>query len=123
MKKEECKHEQQHEEIVLRAREKVLSMEKTEEMCSIFRMLGEPSRMKIVFALLEGEMCVYHIVEACGGGQSAVSHQLRVLKDNKIVKSRREGQNVLYSIADDHVREIVKIGEVHIRCEMGDGNA
>jgi len=121
MKKEECQHERQHEEIAIRAREKVLSRKNMEETCAIFRMLAEPSRMKIVLALLEGEMCVYHIVEACGGGQSAVSHQLRVLKDNKIVKSRREGQNILYSIADDHVREIVRIGEEHIYCEAEAG--
>lgn len=117
MNKEECTHGAEHEAAATRAKERVLSLEGLEEICNTFRMLGEPSRMKIVRALLEGELCVYHIVEACGGQQSAVSHQLRVLKDNKIVKSRREGQNILYSLADEHVREMVRIGEEHLCCK------
>ncbi len=117
MRKEECLRSAEHEKTAEEAKANVLSQEEIVEICNIFRVLGETSRMKIVLALLSGEMCVYHIVRACGGMQSAVSHQLRVLKDNKIVKSRREGQSILYSIADEHVRELIKIGEIHLRCQ------
>jgi ArsR family transcriptional regulator len=119
MKEIECKHSASHGEIVEKAKTAALTAEGLEEISNMFRMLGEPSRMKIILALLQGEMCVYHIVEACGGQQSAVSHQLRVLKDNKIVKSRRDGQNVLYSLADEHVEELIKIGLTHANCKNG----
>lgn len=96
---------------------KSLDGESLQTLCDIFRMLGEPSRMKILMALMEGEACVYHIVKKCGGQQSAVSHQLRILKDNKIVKARRDGQNILYSFADGHVEELIKIGLTHVNCK------
>ncbi|MBQ8884821.1 MAG: winged helix-turn-helix transcriptional regulator [Clostridia bacterium] len=92
------------------------SGEGLERVCNMFRVLAEPSRMKIVLALKEGELCVYHIVEACGGTQSAVSHQLRVLKDNRVIKCRREGQNVLYSLADAHILKILEMSEEHMSC-------
>ena len=85
-----------------------------EETSNIFKMLAEPSRLKIVLALLEGEMCVYHIVNAVGGKQSAVSHQLRILKQNRLVKNRRDGKSVFYSLADDHVRTIISEGMEHV---------
>ena len=90
--------------------------EKAERICDVFRMLSEPSRLKIVVALLDGELCVYHILEAVGGTQSAVSHQLRVLKDNRVVRARRAGQNVYYSLADEHVCQIVRMGLQHGAC-------
>ena len=85
--------------------------------CDVFRMLSEPSRLKIVLALLNGELCVYHILEAVGGTQSALSHQLRVLKDNRVVQARRVGQNIYYSLADEHVRQMVQLGLEHGECE------
>ena len=84
--------------------------------CDVFRMLSEPSRFKIVYALLGGELCVYHILHSVGGTQSALSHQLRVLKDNRVLRARREGQNVYYSLADEHVRHIVEMGLRHGEC-------
>ena len=93
-----------------------LDEERSGRICDVFRMLSEPSRLKIVVALLGGELCVYHILEAVGGTQSAVSHQLRVLKDNRVVRARRAGQNVYYSLADEHVCQIVKMGLQHGAC-------
>ena len=87
-----------------------------EKISKIFHMLADAGRLKIVLALLKGDMCVYHLTEICGGTQSGVSHQLRVLKDNKIVKSKRLGKNVEYSIADEHIREIVEMGKAHLLC-------
>ena len=118
MKKETCNHAAEHEQAAQKAKEGMLLGENMEKVCNLFKLLSEPSRMKIVMTLLQGELCVYHIVEACGGTQSAVSHQLRVLKDNGVIKSRREGQNVLYSLADGHIMEILQISEAHLSCAL-----
>ena len=87
---------------------------RAERICDVFRMLSEPSRLKIVLTLLSGELCVYHILQAVGGTQSALSHQLRVLKDNRVVQARRVGQNIYYSLADEHVKQIIECGMDHI---------
>ncbi len=107
----------EHEMLAQRARKNMPADDIVESMCGAFRVLGEPSRMKILLALMEGEMCVYHIAQAVGGNQSNVSHQLRVLKDNKIVRSRKDGKNVLYSVADEHVASIVLMSKAHQHCE------
>ncbi|MBQ6922234.1 MAG: winged helix-turn-helix transcriptional regulator [Clostridia bacterium] len=105
-----------HEEI----KNKILNSETyitgVENASRIFSMLGEPNRMKIILALMEGELCVYHICEIVGGKQSAVSQHLRKLKDNHIVKSRKDGTQVLYSIADEHIYSIVKSALEHTHC-------
>ena len=82
----------------------------------IFAMLGEPNRMKIILALMEGELCVYRICEITGAKQSATSQHLRKLKDNHIVKSRKDANQVLYSISDDHIYTIVKMALEHSKC-------
>ena len=105
---------QTHEECVKKAKENVWNLELIEAVSNILKILGEPSRLKIVLALNEGEMCVNHIVEAVDSSQSAVSHQLRILKDNKIIKSRREGQSVVYSLDDEHIMQIVMIAKEHL---------
>ena len=105
-----------HKRRVAQAKDGALSAESVEKVSNLFRVLGEPSRLKIVLALYAGELCVYHILELCGGTQSGVSHQLRVLKDNGVLKCRRDGQNVLYSIADDHIRDVVGRAVEHLSC-------
>ncbi len=87
-----------------------------EKISQIFALLGEASRMKIVLALMEGELCVYHICEITGAKQSATSQHLRKLKDCNIVKSRKESNQVLYSLADDHVKMIVELALTHKNC-------
>ena len=94
--------------------------ETVEDTCKIFQMLSEPKRLRIVFALTKGELCVSELTAICGGEQSTVSHQLRVLRDNKIVTARREGRNVKYAVADEHVRLIVKTAIRHANCKVGD---
>lgn len=116
-----CEKEKEHTVTAQRARESVLSASDVERVCNIFRVLADPTRMKIVLGLMNGDMCVNHLMEVCGGTQSGVSHQLRVLRDNKIVKAKRMGQNVEYSIADKHVREIVEMGIAHLYCAEGNG--
>lgn len=88
--------------------------ETIDKMANILKILGEPSRMKIVLALRYGELCVYHIVSAVNLTQSSVSHQLRILKDNNIVKSRKDGQNVIYYLYDDHIMQIIDLVKSHV---------
>ena len=77
-------------------------------------MFGDSTRIKILYALFEAELCVCDIAQALGMTQTAVSHQLRVLKANKLVKFRKEGKNVFYSLDDDHVRRIIDQGMEHL---------
>ena len=104
-----------------RIREKLVDSENyvqgVNEICKIFSLLGDVSRVKILLALMEGELCVYHICEITGAKQSATSQHLRKLKDCKLVKSRKDGNLVLYSIADEHVASIVKTALEHKDCE------
>ena len=77
-------------------------------------MFADSTRVKILYALFESELCVCDIAKVLGLTQSAVSHQLRILKGGKLVKYRREGKIVFYSLADDHVRSIIEMGMDHI---------
>ncbi len=90
--------------------------EKIAEIGARFKTLSEPSRLKILLVLAGGELCVDHICEAVGANQSAVSHQLKTLKDNKIVKSRRDGKKVLYSVADGHILIMLEVAREHLNC-------
>jgi len=115
-----CEREQDHKKVIQRIKEDVMLSSDVERIAKIFRVLADSSRLKIVIALLKGEMCVYHLTEICNSTQSAVSHQLRILRDNHIVKARRLGQTVEYSIADAHIREIIEIGKAHLLCDLGE---
>lgn len=87
-----------------------------EKMCKVFQLLADCVRLKIVSALLLEDMCVGTLTEICGVSQSGVSHQLRVLRDNNIVKTKRLGQRIEYSIADEHIREIIEVSMAHAGC-------
>lgn len=113
----ECNHEEAHELSAKRAKENMPTNESIEKLSAQFKAISEPSRLKILLALREGEMCVYHIVEAVGGNQSAVSHQLRILRDNRIIKARRDGQNIVYSLADAHILAVLELALAHIGCK------
>lgn len=113
-----CSHEEEHEAAAVRAKENMLSDEQIEEVSRAFKTLSEPSRLKILLALRQGEMCVYHIVEAVGGTQSAVSHQLRIMREGRMIKARRDGQNIVYSIADAHVLAVLELACAHLNCEV-----
>lgn len=86
------------------------------DLAELFRIFGDSTRIKILYVLFEAEMCVSDIGALLGMTQSAISHQLRVLKQSKLVKYRREGKTVYYSLADDHVRTIIGMGMEHL-CE------
>ena len=84
------------------------------DLAELFKVFGDSTRIKILYALFEAELCVCDISRLLGLTQSAVSHQLRVLKGSRLVKFRREGKTVFYSLDDDHVRKIIGQGMEHI---------
>ena len=84
------------------------------DLADLFKLFGDTTRMRILFSLFESEMCVCAIAELLGMTQSAISHQLKVLKDANLVANRREGKTIYYFLADDHVRTIVAQGFEHI---------
>ena len=84
------------------------------DLAELFKVFGDSTRIRILFVLFEAEVCVCDLAEALHMTQSAISHQLRILKQSKLVKSRREGKSVFYSLADAHVRTIIAQGREHI---------
>ncbi len=112
-----CSSEDTHAERIERARAEMPDEEGIARMSAAFKAISEPSRLKILLFLTAGECCVYHIVRAVGGTQSGVSHQLRVLRDLRIVRARREGQSVLYSLSDGHIVQLLKVACAHLSCE------
>ena len=84
------------------------------EMAELFKMFGDSTRIKILSLLFEGEKCVQEITEASGSSQSAVSHQLRLLKQARLVRSRRSGKQMFYTLADDHVKTILGMAKEHL---------
>lgn len=84
------------------------------DLAELFKVFGDSTRIRILYVLFETEMCVYDLSKILNVTQSAISHQLRVLKQNKLVKFRRKGKNIFYSLADEHVRTIINQGMEHI---------
>ena len=84
------------------------------DLSDLFKLFGDTTRIKILYALLESEMCVCAIAELLGMTQSAISHQLKILKDANLVGNRREGKTIFYYLSDDHVRSIIAQGFVHL---------
>ena len=84
------------------------------DLAELYKVFGDSTRIKILYVLFAAELCVYDIAQLLGMTQSAVSHQLRILKNNKLVKFRREGKTVFYALDDDHVRSILKLGMEHL---------
>ena len=84
------------------------------DLAELFKVFGDSTRIRILFRLFEAEVCVCDLAKVLNMTQSAISHQLRILKANKLVNSRREGKSVFYSLADGHVRTIIAQGREHI---------
>ena len=114
---EHCCNLKEHEACVEKAGEIMPTVEEIDVMASRFKVLSEQSRLKILFALCAGEMCVEHITKAVSGNQSAVSHQLKTLKYNKIIKCKRAGKQMIYSLADEHILKIIELAKEHLHCE------
>ena len=90
--------------------------ETMEHIAELFKGFADPTRVHILSLLQRQELCVTDIAEAVEISQSAISHQLRILKQMHLIKYRREGKNILYSLADDHVRTILEMGLEHVLC-------
>jgi DNA-binding transcriptional ArsR family regulator len=99
-----------------RAFEGVPDEELLYDLADLFKVFSDTTRIKILYSLMGGDLCVADIAEATSSTQSAVSHQLRILKQARLVRFKREGRNVVYSLADDHVYTMLAQGMTHI-CE------
>jgi len=112
--------EHRHDEILKRVKDELPTDELICDLSDLFKIFGDTTRVKILFALFESEMCVCAIAELLGMTQPAISHQLRVLKDANLVGNRREGKTIFYFLADDHVRTIIAQGFEHLIEERND---
>lgn len=109
-----CEETEVHEDAVEQVRSQLPQDEVLYDLAELFKIFGDSTRVKILYALLEAELCVCDIAKLMDVSQSAVSHQLRVLKGSKLVKFRREGKTLYYSLADEHVFRILSQGMEHI---------
>lgn len=110
----EIMDKQAHEALVREVSGKLPPDENLFRLADLFKVFGDTTRIRILYALFESELCVCAISELIGMTQSATSHQLKVLKDSELVGSRREGKTIYYFLADDHVRSIINQGYEHI---------
>jgi ArsR family transcriptional regulator len=111
---ESCKCTIIHEDVVNIVKENIPQEEILYDLAELFKVFGDSTRIKILCALFQAEMCVCDIAALLGMTQSAVSHQLKVLKNTRLVKFRKEGKVVYYSLDDDHVKHIFDQGLIHI---------
>ncbi len=111
-----CEFLHAHEELIARVNDNMPDEMMLYELAELYKIFGDSTRIKILYVLFESEMCVCDIAQLLGISQSAVSHHLRVLKQSKLVKFRKEGKSVIYSLTDDHVRTIIDQGLEHV-CE------
>lgn len=109
-----CDEECVHEHLLKTVNEKMPDETELYDLSELFKVFGDSTRIRILFVLFECEVCVCDLAKVLNMTQSAISHQLRILKQNKLVKSRREGKSIFYSLADDHVRHIISQGIEHI---------
>ena len=117
MEKAECCESQElHQELLKLVSDTLPEEESLLDLVELFKVFGDSTRIRILFVLFEAEVCVCDLAAALNMTQSAVSHQLGILKRNKLVKSRRDGKSVFYSLADEHVRTIIGMGMEHL-CE------
>ncbi|MGL5633795.1 MAG: ArsR/SmtB family transcription factor [Sarcina sp.] len=115
---EKCEDNTIHKDVVSNVKSKLPAEETLYDLAELFKVFGDSTRIKILCSLFEAEMCVCDIATTLGMSQSAVSHQLRVLKNARLVKFRRDGKVVYYSLDDMHVKQIFDQGLNHIT-ELG----
>ena len=115
-----CDAQELHPDLLTSVNEQMPPEEELYNLAELFKIFGDSTRIRILFVLFEAEVCVCDLAHALNMTQSAISHQLRILKQNKLVKNRREGKSIFYSLADDHVRTIIAQGLEHIEEEGSD---
>ena len=107
-----------HEDVVKRVLDKQPAEEELYDLAELFKVFGDSTRIRILHALLETELCVGDMAQILNLSQSAVSHQLKILKDAKLVRFRREGKIIFYALDDEHVRNILSMGVEHVEEEQ-----
>ena len=111
-----------HEEVVYNTKKRLEAIKIFNDVSNFFKIIGDTTRTKILFALDNNEMCVCDIANTLGMSKSSISHQLSVLKENGIIKSRRSGKEVYYTLDDEHIRKLYEIGIKHINHKIGGSN-
>lgn len=114
MHDEKCEFCRYNDCIVNRLKNEVPTAETINSLSEVFKVFGDSTRLRILWVLFDSELCVYDISESLGMSQSAISHQLRVLKQARLIKSRRDGKNTFYSLDDEHVKRIIEQVMIHI---------
>ena len=109
-----CDTVEVHEDLLKIVQDTMPDEQELNDLADLFKIFGDYTRIRILFVLFESEVCVCDLAETLNMNQSAISHQLKILKQAKLVTSRREGKSVFYSLADDHVRTIIGQGMEHI---------
>ena len=109
-----CESIETHPEILKKIYATMPAEEELYDLAELFKVFGDSTRIRILYVLFEAEVCVCDLAEVLNMTQSAISHQLKILKQSKLVKARREGKSIFYSLADDHVRGIIAMGQEHI---------
>ncbi len=112
---EHCEAYQIHEDVVKAVTDHMPDEDQLYDLAEVFKVFGDSTRIKILYVLFEAELCVCDIAQLLNMTQSAISHQLRILKQNRLVKNRRDGKSVFYSLADSHVKTIISQGMEHIQ--------
>ena len=110
-----CHDSEVHDEVVERIRAEMPDSALLYELSDFFKIFGDSTRVSILFVIDKGEICVCDIAEILGMTKSAVSHQLKILRQAKLISYRKSGKNVYYSLADDHVKDIVEKALEHIK--------
>ena len=126
---DDCEERSLHPQAVMTAREKIAATPPAEEIAAIFAILSDPTRLRLLAALTSGELCVCDLALATGINRTTVSHQLRLLRESRIVRRRREGKVMYYSLDDHHVASLLAMSAAHVAesdhgapaAEVGDG--
>lgn len=111
----DCIYNEAHEAALETIVNEMASPDELANLAELYKVLGDETRVRILSALVVSELCVGHLAEALGMQSSAISHQLRVLKAARLVRNRKEGRTVYYSLNDDHVEKIFRQGLEHVR--------
>lgn len=109
-----CEHCRFNTEILDRLKNEAPSQELLDSLTEVFKVFGDNTRIKILWNLFDDEICVADIAEKTGMSQSAISHQLKTLKQARLIKARRDGKNTFYSLSDEHVKRIIEQVIIHI---------
>ena len=112
---EHCEACQIHEDVVKAVTDHMPDEDQLYDLAEVFKVFGDSTRIKILYVLFEAELCVCDIAQLLNMTQSAISHQLRILKQNRLVKNRRDGKSVFYSLAVSHGKTIISQGMEHIQ--------